>query len=191
MPVWRGVVTIQGSPLGGTGTNTWHARTDGIDDAGDAALQGLTDSLEDFYGSIDQIHPSGITRAFDGVWTRVDGDSGDVLDTTGWSHGVLTGGSPLPPQECLVVGWKTSSGGRKGRGRTFLGPLNTGCLEANGTPDEGRRGVVEAAAAALIDSFDGIGDGALVVWSEVDQTARDLVSGSVRNVFGSLRSRRD
>lgn len=191
MPVYRGTVVITGAPLGGTGTNTWHARTDGIADAGDATLQGLTDALEDFYAAIDQVHPSGINRSFDGTWVRVDGDEETIIDTNGWSHGVLTGGSPLPPQECLVIGWRTTNASRRGRGRTFIGPLNTGCLEANGTPDEGRRAVVEGAAAALVDAFDGIGNGALCIWSEADQVGRDLVSGSVRNVFGSLRSRRD
>lgn len=191
MAVYRGVVTIENSALGGTGTNTWHVRAGEPDGAGPTNLQDAEDVLEAFYAGVETYLGPTTTVAHDGVWTVIDDNSLAQVSVDPWSHGNVGSGSSLPPQECLVVGWRTLSGGRSGRGRTFLGPLSDLVLQDNGTPTEDSRAGVVAAADALIAESGGPDGWAFVVWSETDSLARDFVSGAVRNVFGSLRSRRD
>jgi len=184
-------VTITHPSLGGTGTNTWHARTDGVDDAGDATLQDLIDALETFYSSVTAIVAGQTTFATDGTWIRVDGDEATIIDKDGFSVTAGTSQGPLPPANCLVAGWRTAVASRSGKGRTFIGPMGTSTLQDNGSPTESTRDALAAAGEALIDSFDGIANGALAVWSVKDQVARDLVSVAVANEFAVLRSRRD
>lgn len=191
MSVYRGVVTVQSPSLGGIGTNTWHVRTDSIDDAGDDTLQALGDHLETFYTAI-QVYFAGLSNvSFDGVWSQVDSGGETVIQRDGWDIASTTGGTPLPPQDCYVVGWRSATGKRKGRGRTFLGPLSKVTLQDNGTPDETFRTAVASAANDLVTYSRGLANGAYVVWSHQEKVGRDFIGHSERNVFGTLRSRRD
>lgn len=192
MGVFRSVVKIASPSLGGFGTNTWHFRTaeELSTETEGGALAAAKDTLETFYSAVAAYHAGGTQFTHDGVWVAVDEPGEETYDSAGWlvSSG---GGNPLPPQTCLVVGWRTGSGDRSGTGRTFLGPLSVATLESNGTPEEAARTAVNAAAAALIDAHDGAGNGAFAVWSQQESIARDFTTGIVRNVFGTLRSRRD
>jgi hypothetical protein len=193
MPVYRGTWVITDSVLGGSGTNTWHARTTGgLDPTGvSGVLNGLNAALGDFYVACESIYHGGCNLHFDGSWVRVDDDSKEIV--RGNTNDVAITGTTdaLPPSQCLVVGWGTSIASKSARGRTFMGPLRTSVLQDNGTPTEAARTLVEAAAADLIDSFDGIGSGALAVWSVLENVARDFTDGRVANRFSVLRSRRD
>lgn len=192
MPVFKTVVRTSSPSLGGLGTNTFHFRTtDSVLATNTLELQGATDALNSFYNDL-QVNTAGLgIISTDGVWTRVDDPSGDLIDVTGWSISPTTGGNPLPPANALVIGWRASSGGKNGRGRTFLGPVSVATLQSDGTPSEAARADIDAAAADLIAGFAGGGDGAFVVWSPTDNVGRDIVSAAVRNVYGVLRSRRD
>lgn len=193
MPVWVSTAKMSGAPLGGQGTNTWHFRTvgalEGLPDA--QALTGATENLRLFYDNVKGLLSAGVVVSHDGIWRRVDDDSGDVHDSAGWSVGA-SGNDSLPPQISLVIGWRTGSGDRSGKGRTFLGPIARSTLEVNGTPEETSRATAAAAAAALIESSDeNTGNGAFCVWSKQESLARDFTTAAVRNVYGTLRSRRD
>lgn len=192
MPIFKSVVKTSSPSLGGIGTNTFHFRTtDSVLATNTLELQGATDALLVFYTDL-QVNTAGLgIISADGVWTRVDDTSGDLVDVTGWSISPTTGGNPLPPANALVIGWRAASGGKSGRGRTFLGPCSVATLQSDGTPTEAARTDIDAAAAQLIDTFEGGGDGAFVIWSPTDSVGRDIVSASVRNVYGVLRSRRD
>lgn len=192
MAVYRGVVTITHPALGGTGTNTWHARsTDPFTGTADADLHGLNESLRAYYALLTAVVAGGTIFAQDGSFVRIDDDSGDFAMVDPWSVTTGTSQPPLPPADALVVSWRTAQAGKRARGRTFVSPCAANTLQDNGTPTESARATMDAAAASFVDSFDGIENGAWAIWSTVDHVARDIVSGSTANRFSVLRSRRD
>jgi hypothetical protein len=95
----------------------------------------------------------------------------------------------------LAVTWKTDAvlAGRRVRGRTYLGPLQIGVNEADGSP--------AAAALALAETFatewtdNGLTDTFAVVWHRpvggAGGTAEDITGHQIRDKFAVLRSRRD
>lgn len=191
MAVWRATVVIASPYLGGVGTNTWHARTESEELTGNSELASIASAIGTFYDNIETHFAGATTRSFDGAWHRAeDAEDGQVSTVTGFSetNGI---GPPLPPANCLVVSWRTSSGSRSGRGRTFLGPMGTGCLQDNGTPVEAVRTQIESMAAAFITAVNTPATSGVGVWSRKDQTLRDFTSGTVANQFAVLRSRRD
>ena len=96
-----------------------------------------------------------------------------------------------PPATALVVGWRTSSASRAGRGRTFLSPLTAAAVEGDGTVSGTQLAAVRGAAQTLIDSSTTEGDGAFGVYSQSQSLLRDFVSVRVQDKFAVLRSRRD
>lgn len=192
MSVWRATWTITHPSLGGTGTNTWHARV--VDDpilVPDGFLNDANTVLGAFYTEISSIFAGGAVIAFNGEWVRVDDNSDDIVSGDTNSLTVTGSADPLPPATCMCVGWRTSTASKRARGRTFLGPLSVVTLQDNGTPTEAARTTVEDAADTFVDSFDGSDGFAFAVWSVVDSVARDITRGRVANRFASLRSRRD
>jgi len=193
MPVYRGVWTIDHPSLGGTGTNTWHCRITSSAGSPDEkpALNGLNVALGQFYTAIEDIYAGGAHLHFNGEWTQIDVPEPRIVAAD--TNDVVVGGTTdaLPPATCIVVGWRTEAATRRGRGRTFLGPLRTSVNQSNGTPLETVRAEVETAAADFIDQFDGLDGSAFGIWSEADSVLRDIVDGRVRNEFAVLRSRRD
>lgn len=188
MATWRAVVTLNHAALGGTGTNTWHLRT-AISDVGQAnVIMGL---VEDFYTGINGYFPDSASINWDGELVGVGANEGDFLEVADWTVVGGTAGGVLPPSQSIVVGWRTETGGRSGKGRTFLGPMHNNTLEANGTPDPTCLGNIRDAAADLVSASLADGNGALGVWSRQDSLLRDFTSSAVRDSFGSLRSRRD
>lgn len=191
MPVYRTTVEIASPSLGGTGTNTWHIRTyEPTTDQG-AQLDIQLEAIHTFYDSINDRFAVDTVISSDGVCTQVDDSSGTVFDRDGWSVATTGESDPLPPADCIVVGWRADNGGRSGRGRTFLGPLGVNTLQSNGTPEEDTRSSILTAAQALVSESTGELDGAVCIWSPKDNVGRDITAASVRNVFAVLRSRRD
>ena len=192
MPIWRGTVEITHPSLGGTGTNTWHVRT--IDVAGGGAnpqLGTISEWLESFYTGLTAITAGGTSTIFNGEWIRVDGAQPDLETAGDFAVGSGTTVAPLPPSNSLVASWGTAVRNRRGRGRTFVGPLGVNTLQDNGSPTEAARDVLVGLGETLIEESDSFGSGAVVIWSTVDQQGRDITSVSVANKFASLRSRRD
>lgn len=180
---WSGA---SGSP----GVNVWHARAvDVIDPGGDFA--GLAVIVRTFYEALTAIMPSTMTAAFDGEVHGVGADEGTTWSVAPWSVEGTGGADFMPPANCCIVSWKTNSGGRRGRGRTFIGPLTADATEGNGTPGEPVRDLIGAAADDLIESSDSFDNGALGVYSRTDSLLRDFTGRDVPNYFAVLRSRRD
>lgn len=191
MPVYRSTAVISHPSLGGNGTNTWHARTDSLAVSQDAQLQDITDVIEAFCNGCNDVLAGGTLITHDGVWVRVDDPPGEVRDIDGFSSLSGTSQAPLPPSQCLVVGWGTAQAGRRARGRTFVGPLGLNTLQDNGTPTEASRTALEGHAATLVAASEATNDWAIGVWSEVDGVLRDFTRAAVANKFSVLRSRRD
>jgi hypothetical protein len=193
MAIWRTVVSIAHPSLGGSGSNTFHVRTDDlslpIDRQG--SIQQSSEALEQLYADMNALFPTATSISNNGEWYEVNSETPEALQTTPWTVGGAGGDNCAPPFVSLVIGWRTSLAARSGRGRTFLGPLATETIQDNGTPLEASRDAVQAAVDTFVGSFDLPLDGAFVIWSEADSVGRDIVSGSTRNEFAYLSSRRD
>lgn len=192
MPVFRSVVALSAPSINGGGTNTWHFRTTSEDPINNRLLlQIASDSLQDFYNIARTLTPGGTVFNHDGVWQEVGTLTPTRADVTGWSVAADTGGAAAASATAICITWRTALSNRRGRGRTFISPCRQDSIEGNGTPTEGTRNVALNAAQTLIGPFGEPGDGAFVVWSEVDQVGRDFVAASTANKFAVLTSRRD
>lgn len=180
---WSGAT---GSP----GVNIWHARLD-EDPFVEADMNDILDMLKAFYDEVGNASPNTMLIEFRGEAQGILGAEGDTFSGTPWAVGGSGGAGFLPPMDCMYVNWGTSTGGRSGRGRTFIGPLATVVGESNGTPSETYRGALQGAADDLIAASSGFSNGALGIFSRTDNVIRDLTTADVPNKFASLRSRRD
>lgn len=201
MAIFRVPLNIVFVGAGSPGANIWHIRTPGViasDELNQAnALLGF---IHTFYVQMLAYLPNGTTVSL-GTVTE-EGTQREIVPTFAPVLGTGTGNSPQAL--CAVVTWKTSIAARRGRGRTFFGPLNTGTIQSDGTLNDTFRANLVAAAGALVTSSMGYGNGAVGVYGyNVAKTRgvprnptdarvfRDYVGASVRDLFGILRSRRD
>lgn len=187
MPIWRTVVRTRYAANGGPGYSTFHFRDGGLATV-EAQLQNATSQLEQAYILIRGQVPSTTIFDTDGKWQDVGGDT--EVDVAGWSAaGTASGGFPFPGNVAIVVGWRTASRSRSGRGRTFLSGWNASA-DSDGTPPAARLAQCQA-FGDLIAGVGGENDGAFQVYSPTQGVGRDISSAAVRDVYASLRSRRD
>lgn len=186
---------------GSPGANIWHIRT--VDPVIATELQQaniLIGYIRTFYVQLLAYLPNGTTVSL-GTVTE-EGTQREIVPTMAAVLGTGTGNSPQAL--CAVVTWRTSIAARRGRGRTFFGPLNTGTIQSDGTLNDTFRANVVSAAGGLVTSSMAYGNGAVGVYGFSSAKAkgsprdpndprvfRDYVGSSVRDLFGILRSRRD
>jgi hypothetical protein len=180
---WAGA---SGSP----GVNIWHGRLESLT-PGPNEIQSLTDILEDFYTTIRPLLYVDVTISYAGEGQGVGDDIGNTYNSPAWTMTGSGNQGYAPPANCMLAQWSAQTGGRSGRGRTFIGPLDLATLEPNGTPVEAKRTVLQGAMDDLIESSDSIGNGALGIYSRAEGIFRDFVTADVANYFAVLRSRRD
>lgn len=191
MPTFRAAVDLSWTVASGSpGVNVFHGRavtTSGP--ANDVSL--LMDIVRQFFFEIRGLYCTDVTMRWNGEAHGVGDDIGNVYNGTPWTVTGSGGTDHLAPALAMLVKWASDSGGRSGRGRTFIGPLQDAVSETNGTPDDGVRTQLLTAAENLIESSDSFGNGALGVYSRVEDVFRDFTSSSVPNYFAVIRSRRD
>ena len=191
MAIWRTTVKLTFPRGSGGGTNTWHVRDPGTEVP--SALSALSSYLEDFYSGMASALGSGYVVQSDGVFTTVDDPEDPEAVEIGGAKWTVngTGSGFMDTQSMIVVGWRSSTPTRNGRGRTFIGPLIQGVIEpSNGTIAPPALANVQGLADDLVDqSLLGL-NGAFVVWSPTENIARDLQSARVRDTFAHLSSRR-
>lgn len=180
---WTGA---SGSP----GVNVWHGRIDSAVEPFED-LGTLTEFLETFYSGLLSLFTTTTTIRWAGEANGVGDDTGDLFTSDPWTLTGTGSNGAMPPANCMLASWRAATGGRSGRGRTFLGPLDRGAEENNGTPAELFRTAVQGEIDELISSSSGFGNGALGIYSRADGVFRDFVSGTCPNYFAVLRSRRD
>jgi hypothetical protein len=148
--------------------------------------------LSQMFLAWEQLYAGGAVISHTGEWITVSEEEPRSVAGTSWTFAATGSGDTLPPANSLVITWRTLLAARKGRGRTFIGPLSTSMLQDNGTPTEASRTLVHDAVDDWVATFAGGVDGAFVVWSSLDGgVGRDIITGRTRNLFGSLTSRRD
>lgn len=189
MATWRTNLEQLYRAPGGPGYSTLHFRHDGVDSDLVADLTAAQTALIEALANFTSLIAPTTTWRTSGVWQDVDGDR-EV--TTG--RATLVGTSPdqsvLPANVSLCLGWRTESRARAGRGRTFLsGWPNVATVD--GTPSGNIMLAAADAIADLVNWNEGFANGSWVVYSRTDALARDITGGATRDVWASLRSRRD
>lgn len=198
MATWRLPVALTYDLGGGPGVNVWHLRNTG--EPFDDDVQECVDAIHAFYSTV----ASGAIAGADGYQAgmRISADTvinvdSDESASVDWDTiTVPATGDVAPPVLALCMTWRTSIAARRGRGRSFMGPLSQNALQDNGTPAEDFRAVHVGAAQDLVDFNDGFDNGAVVVYGRTaigssTHVARDITGFSVPNEFAIMRSRRD
>jgi len=191
MAIGRIVVRLSHASLGGTGSNSWHFRSDGdFSGIGDAA-DDVSATIKAFYTACASLFPDTAVISWDGTVIGVGADEGATHAVAGFTNVGTTAGGVMAPALAICVGWKTSSGGRSGMGRTFVGPLVPACQDTTGTIDTAKLGIIRTAALNVVSQSQAMTLHALGVWSPQEAVLRDFTSAAVRDKFAVLRSRRD
>lgn len=159
--MWRVTVQWTGGKIGTGYTNLFF--TEGVSTAqlaNDAVRAFFTTAL----GTSGQQLPSGITLQFPTSIDTLDPISGLLITSTAvTTPGNVTGSDPgvyaAPAGACVT--WRTVGvvDGKRVRGRTFLVPLGSSALQADGTPSALFMSDLNTAAAGLIAAAP-----ELVVW---------------------------
>lgn len=196
MAIYRVPISLTWPGAGSPGVNVWHVRT--ISDAIDPLNAALA-ALQTFYNGFQLWFAQGtVLKCPDYVSTalsaaqRAAGEQPEFTQVpTPWTI-TSTGTGAAPAPVAVTATWYTSNATRRGRGRTFISPLQKGASQDNGTPDDVMIGAINTAATTLInDSNDNLDGWAVGVWSSVDGVLRDTIRHKVRDQFAVLRSRRD
>lgn len=201
MPILRIPVSIAWNGPGTPGVNVWHARVADVTVFADATVTAwgagqILGSIRKFYQDASSIFPSSVTFSLgDNV---LDVETNEYVESTQVNSWVGTGGpnyAPLASQ--MVVGWRTALAARRGRGRTFLGPLASTTIDGSGTPTPTALTTVQTAADTLVNASGGVNGWAIGVYGQQAQgiptakVLRDVTAAKARDTFAVLRSRRD
>ena len=203
MAIFRVPVNIAFPGAGSPGANIWHIRTaDAVIGTELAQANTLIGYIRQFYFSNITEFPA--TTVFSLGTVTEEETSREIVPT--WSTVTGTGVGSAPQALAMVVTWRTAIAARRGRGRTFVGPLSTATMQNDGTPSTSSRNAIVAAAAALVTSSMAYGNGAIGVYGydgpktpgvdnprdpEDPKIFRDFTGSAVRDLFGVIRSRRD
>jgi len=191
MAIYRIPVRLEGTATpGGPWLNILHVSTQPAGQPGD--LGEALDAIQGFYEGV---------RGFIANTTTITIGEGMIRDPLGSpeyvddDRRVLVGGGAagqnLSALLAVVVGWRTASATRSGRGRTFVGPLVLSANEGNGTPSPQVLTAINNAASALVNDSQAANGWAFGVLSTRQGTFRDVAGHSVRDRFAFLSSRRD
>lgn len=198
MAVFRIPVTLTWTGSGSPGVNVFHLRTtESSGTPGNSLIieDGL-DVLQTFITAVyNQVGAAGLT------WSMGESIT-DVVTQEDMSQAARTGtgggsGNLAPPALAVCVSWKTSLAARRGRGRTFIGPLTAGCMDSTGTPLNSDLTALRTAVSNFVTASNAIAGGSFAVYGQESpllpdaKVARDITSGSIRDQFAVLRSRRD
>lgn len=200
MPIYRLPVTIT-DPRAGVCTNVWHVRTVGSGGGATSDLQGAATSLRSFYNSMVGFWPVGnsITADF-----AVDVQAASDAPVT-WAAIAGTGaGNVAPPHLAVCITWKTSIRARRGRGRTFLGPMVGALIGPDGTITDANLTTLRTAAQNLINDSLVDNGWAISIWgqetaapkgftgdrADLPHVGRDIQSYSIADKWAVMRSRR-
>lgn len=195
MPVYRYATEIGhtgGSPLS---ANVWHFRTVLDGGADDLQIDAAMGAIRQFYLDVAGSLASGTTVAFPEyateVTTNTDAQVGTFQPVAGPSL------SQAPAVLAICVNWSTSLRARRGRGRTFVGPLNINTIAANGIPAASTIALYNTAAETLVGSSTGGNGWSVGIWGQQDQyqplpkVLRDITGFSVNpRQFSVMTSRR-
>jgi hypothetical protein len=200
MTIWRLPVTISTGPWGRC-NNTWHIRTGNLVTTDAAALQAAANAIRTWYTQCTQLLLGGSQVMCDGA---VEEGTGKDQAVTWATYQVGTSVGTAPPVLAVCTSWKTASRTRRGRGRTFLGPLDSRAVQNDGTVDSLQLSNLKGANDALVAASLTDNDWAVCIWgledpapenytgkySDLPHIGRDITGHAVQDKFAVMRSRR-
>lgn len=189
MAIYRLAVNIVHPAVTGPAVNIWHMRTDG--DVETSTADAAMGALEDFYSALTGQMAGGSIFRWLGEMTTVGPDPVTVTPGTPWSVTTATSDFACPGPTAIMVKWGSASGGRNGKGRTFLSPVGLSHVNSNGRPATEALAAVASAAQGLLDWSMGDHGVSFGVYSRDDSLLRDFTSSSVLGKYAVLTSRRD
>lgn len=201
MAIFRVPIVLTFPGAGSPGANIWHIRT--VDPSFATELtqaNTLIGYIRTLYAATAAYFPNGWTAQLGTVVE--EGSQREIVPTMASVAGSGSGSSPQ--MLAIVCTWKTTIAARRGRGRTFLGPLATAATQTDGTITDSVRTSFNTYTQGLVDSSVAFGNGAVGVWGYENpwtgtgprpagqpRVFRDFTGRNIRDVFGILRSRRD
>lgn len=203
MAIFRVPINITFPGAGSPGANIWHIRTIDPTTSGELVnASALIGFIRTFYNTLAAYFPA--TTVFSLGTVTEEETSREIVPTMATVTG--TGVASAPQLLALVVTWKTSIAARRGRGRTFVGPLATACMQNDGTPVATLVADANTAAQTLVNASLAGANGAIGVYGyqnaklpgkanlrnpDDPRIFRDFTGKAIRDLFGVLRSRRD
>lgn len=183
-------VNLSWAGTGSPGVNVFHMRADTTDPF-TAQVQDAVDALQAMYAGLANNLPNSMKVSIGDEVVKDPYGSPEYEPVTGWEVTGTGGPDYLPMATCVVIGWRTASATRSGRGRTFIGPLAPAVLGADGTPNVDAMNDFRLAGTNLVNTSTGWTQAAMGIYSPTDSVLRDITSSSVQDRFAVLRSRRD
>lgn len=192
--VYRMPVILKG-PFSGEAVNVWHFRKEDVAGGSPvAAIRKFYERLAVNVVEAGSILASG-TRITAPV--AVDVETETVIDPGFDPLTVEAGHGMAPVRLAICVTWRSSLAARRGRGRTFVGPLGGQVVHPDGSVKPQALTAVKTAADELVNTSLVDGNGAVGVWGldhkgglpDAPHVLRDIVAASVKQDFATLRSR--
>lgn len=198
MAVYRIPIELINSNFPSSMVNVFHGRADdsgAIFDPG-AAAGTMLGALQTFYTGIIGTLAKGTIVRFPTAIVDVASQNETPIQPIA---DIVSDQTTIAPKGLsLCVSWRTSLRARRGRGRTFLGPMSDGMLEpGTGLPYEPNRLVIQNKVNDLLEASTGVNGWALGVYGQEEarvatpKVLRDFIAGDVSKEFSLLRSRRD
>lgn len=191
MATWKVPVKIQAGSADNMAYNVWHIRTVDNESGPGSALSDALDALEEFYRDSRSAFSDATVITIGESMIRDPYGSPEYVEDDRRTLNGLIGGGTAPLLLAVVVGWRTTSATRSGRGRTFVGPLALGAMQSDGTPGPAAIGGIRDAATGLVNASTGANGWAVGVYSQKQNLLRDITGNSVKDRFSYLSSRRD
>lgn len=189
MPVFRTTVRLAFSAGVGGGTNTWHFRTNGALNSGQLAE--VRSALLAFYTAVMPQVPASYSATWDGYVAEIATGSPTVQELGAPFTANGSGGANYGPAASMAcVTWRSTLANRRGRGRTFVGPLSVTAIQGDGTLATATLTALRGAATTLVNTSASANGWGMGVWSEADSVLRDFVAATVTDEVAVLRSRR-
>lgn len=188
MPIYRVVNKLTYNGPGSPGVNVMHVRTvSGPGSELDAAMA----AMHQFYASNELQLASGLDVTIgESIIEDPLGARTVVPFTPTTVEGYLT--SAVAPQLLAICcSWKTSSATRRGRGRTFLGPVAAGAIDPDGSISDSARTSALEAAQDFVSASTAASGWSFGILSSVDSLLRDVINVTISDQFAYLSSRRD
>lgn len=197
MAIFRVPVDLTWNGAGSPGVNVFHLRTtesSGTPGNG-LVLSDALSVLQLLYSNIMTPYGApGMTCSFQGE--AVDVVTQEIITGDPWTVTSNGNATAAPPVLQVCCTWRTSIAARRGRGRTFFGPLKISTQDVNGTVMDDVLSLMRASVQQFVSDSQALPGGAFAVYGrEIEggtgKVARDITGGAIKDQFAVLRSRRD
>lgn len=178
--------TVHVTAWNGLNVNVFHFDSSAVLPASAGAA--IKDALSGFYGTLESDYPTSTTFAL-GQIIDLSTDPTTFVPFDPANFDLSPSGQRSDARQAATITWRTSVATRRGRGRTFVGPLdNTVLNDSTGVWTDAFVTDLNDAASNLISAA-AASDIPLMVYSRKSNSAHLVTAGQGRVVPHTLRSR--